>query len=178
GFNTGQLADLQLNTTESAPNASSSVTLGLNLPADATQPTVTPFAPDDPDSYNHSRSLTVYDSLGTSHTANYYFSKTPNPNEWEVHLEIGGVSAGGPETVAFDSTRTLITPAGGELTFPPVTGNPDADDIALTTDITDTAQYGERFAVNNMSQDGYASGRLMGIDVSDEGVVLARFTNG
>lgn len=177
-FNTGQLSDLQLNTSDSPPQASTEVTLGLNLPANAAQPAVTPFDSSDPDSYNHSRSLTVYDSLGTAHTANYYFVKTANPNEWEVHLEIGGVAAGGPQTLEFDSTGNLTAPANGELNFPAVTVNPNADDITLTADFSNSTQYGEQFAVNNLTQDGFASGRLIGIDVDEEGVVQARFTNG
>ncbi|MES9967245.1 MAG: flagellar hook-basal body complex protein, partial [Sedimenticola sp.] len=39
-------------------------------------------------------------------------------------------------------------------------------------------QFAGEFGVNDLSQDGYASGRLNGIDVSDTGVVFARFTNG
>jgi flagellar hook protein FlgE len=32
--------------------------------------------------------------------------------------------------------------------------------------------------VNGLSQDGFSTGRLSGIDIDDEGVVFARFTNG
>src|ERR1700742_4874732 len=39
-YNTGKLSDLQLATTESSPNASASASVGANLPASATAPTV------------------------------------------------------------------------------------------------------------------------------------------
>lgn len=41
-----------------------------------------------------------------------------------------------------------------------------------------TTQYGADFAVNRISQNGYTSGRLSTIDISDGGDMLARFTNG
>ena len=45
-------------------------------------------------------------------------------------------------------------------------------------DFTGTTQYGSGFAVNNLFQDGYATGRLSGLDIDESGVVLARFSNG
>ena len=39
-------------------------------------------------------------------------------------------------------------------------------------------QYGSDFAVNGLSQDGFSTGRLTGLDISDTGVVSARYTNG
>ena len=41
-----------------------------------------------------------------------------------------------------------------------------------------STQFGSNFGVNALSQDGYASGRLNGVDIGDTGVILARFTNG
>ncbi len=41
-----------------------------------------------------------------------------------------------------------------------------------------TSQYGANYAVNSLSQDGYTTGRLSGVDIDDQGVVLARFSNG
>ena len=40
-------------------------------------------------------------------------------------------------------------------------------------DLTGTTQYGSAFAVNNLSQDGYTSGRLAGVDIDTEGVVFS-----
>ena len=78
GFDTGSLQDLRLVTGESPPTATTSVSMVLNLPANAPQPTVPTFSPSDPDSYNHSSSMTVYDSLGAAHTATVYLNKTAN----------------------------------------------------------------------------------------------------
>ena len=48
----------------------------------------------------------------------------------------------------------------------------------MTFDLNGTTQYGGEFSVNNLTQNGYATGRLTGIDIDQSGVVLARFTNG
>jgi flagellar hook protein FlgE len=178
GFNTGGLSDLQLSTADNAPGASSLVDATLNLPADAAQPPVAPLDPADPDSFNHSTSVTVFDSLGAEHTASYYFVKTANPNEWEVSLYLDGNAVGGAQTLQFDPNGALTAPATGEIAFPPAPLTNGANDIELTTDFSDVTQFGDQFAVSNLTQDGFANGRLTGIEISDEGVVFARFTNG
>ena len=48
----------------------------------------------------------------------------------------------------------------------------------MTLDFGSSTQYGDEFSVNELQQDGYASGRMTGIEVSSNGVVSARFTNG
>ena len=48
----------------------------------------------------------------------------------------------------------------------------------LTLDVSKTTQYGSTFGVNSVSQDGFTTGRLIGINVDSTGVVQARFTNG
>ena len=177
-FNTGSLSDLQLASTLGAPNATSNVTLGLNLPATATPPTTTPFNPADPSSYTTSTAITMYDSLGTAHTATTYYLKTTTPNQWTTYLYIDGnqVTTGGnpSATLQFDSSGRLVSPATGKITY-------DADSTTGITPILDysnTTQYGTSFAVNSLTQDGFAPGRLSGINIDGTGVVQARFTNG
>ena len=76
GFNTGALQNLNLNTGQSAPVATSTGTVILNLPSNETAPTVVPFDPTNPATYSQSTSTTVYDSLGNSYPATYYFTQT------------------------------------------------------------------------------------------------------
>ncbi|HFQ91426.1 MAG TPA: flagellar hook-basal body complex protein, partial [Chromatiales bacterium] len=45
-------------------------------------------------------------------------------------------------------------------------------------DYSKISQYGGGFNVNSLTQDGFATGRLSGIDIDDTGIILARFTNG
>ncbi len=49
---------------------------------------------------------------------------------------------------------------------------------AFVISLSDTTQYGSAFGVNDQRQNGYTTGRLSGLDVSDDGVLFARYTNG
>lgn len=49
---------------------------------------------------------------------------------------------------------------------------------AFVVDMSSSTQYGGPFAVNALSQDGYASGRLSGIEIATGGQIFSRFTNG
>lgn len=182
-FNTGTLSDLQLSTTIAPPNPTSTVDANINLDARETPP-VNAFTPTDPTSFNDSTSLTVYDSLGNEHTGTYYFVATGVPNQWDAYLYIDGsnVTAGGNASVplAF-GTDGALTSANGNLTGQfaydnfAVTG---ANALSLTMDFSASTQYGNPFAVNSLDQDGFTTGRLTGIEISDDGVISSRFTNG
>jgi flagellar hook protein FlgE len=177
-FNTGSLSDVQLVTSESPPSATTQADLILNLPANAAQPTVAPFNPADLNSYNHSTSLTTYDSLGAAHTATLYFVKTANVNEWTTQLYVDGNQVGTPQTLQYSNAGALTAPAGGQITFPAYTPATGAQAMNMTFDFAETTQFGSAFNVNAVTQDGYTTGRLIGIDIDSTGVVQARFTNG
>ncbi len=177
-FNTGTLSDLQLANTLGTPKATANVSLGLNLPAGVAPPTTTPFSPTNPSTYNQATSITMYDSLGTAHTASTYYVKTSTPNQWQAYLYIDGnqlTSGGSPATtLQFNSSGQLTSPASGKIAYStdPTTG------ITPTLDYSNTTQFGAGFAVNSLTQDGYAAGRLSGINIDSTGVVQAQFTNG
>jgi flagellar hook protein FlgE len=178
GFNTGSLADLRLVTSESPPTATSNVEVILNLPGNATPPAISPFSVTDPDSYSHSTSMTVYDSLGAAHTATLYFTKTANTNEWEQRLYVDGTAVGGPQLLQYSTSGQIVSPANGVLSYPPYSPATGAAPMTITYDVGGTTQYGSNFSVNAITQDGYTTGRLIGIDIEATGVVQARFTNG
>ncbi|HJO35840.1 MAG: flagellar hook protein FlgE [Pseudomonadota bacterium] len=176
-FNTGSLEDLQLATTEGTPQATSVIELGANLPADAVPPPVA-FDPAEPASYNHSTATTVFDSLGAEHTAQIYFVRDAAATSWQAYLYTDGTAVGTAQPVVFDPDGTLNTPTDGQLLFGNFTPTNGADPLPLQVDVLQTTQYGGDFSVNRLFQDGYASGRLTGIDINPEGVALARYTNG
>ncbi|MDT4330237.1 flagellar hook protein FlgE [Methylomonas sp. MED-D] len=86
-----------------------------------------------------------------------------------------------PATMTFDSSGKLTTPSNGRFalsayTITPATG---ASDITVSTmDYFGSTQVQEKFSVNAMTQNGLPAGRLTGIDIDDEGVIFARFSNG
>ncbi|WP_019024594.1 MULTISPECIES: flagellar hook protein FlgE [unclassified Thioalkalivibrio] len=183
-FNTGQLGDLRLQTGASAPQATSEIEALVNLQSGAVPPEEA-FDFDDPDTYNYSTSLTVYDSLGTSRDARLYFVKSEDGREWDAHIRVNdGVDSdgnttyfeGGPFELDFDPNGQLSSDSDFNFT----TGDFENGAAALDIDIdfTGTTQFGGDFAVNDLGQDGFASGRLTGVDIDSSGVVFARFTNG
>lgn len=177
-FNQGALTDLRLSTAESAPSATTSAELAINLPASADAPASPVFDPDDPLSFNHTTSMTVYDSLGASHTATVYFSKGAADNEWITYTYIDGEAVGAGETLTFNADGRLVAPADGRITLPTFTPDNGANPLDLSFSYAETTQYGSSFGVSALRQDGYATGRLTGIDVDASGIVLARYTNG
>lgn len=69
--------------------------------------------------------------------------------------------------------RPLNVVDGGTLPVPnpPTSSNFEMDISALT-------QFGSPFAVNDLNQNGFTTGRLVGLDVDESGVLLSRFSNG
>jgi flagellar hook protein FlgE len=186
---TGTLGDLQLSSANIAPNATATVDVGLNLDASAVVPATTPFNPADPTSYNNATSLTVYDSLGGAHTATMYFLKAA-ANTWDSYLYVDGTQVthnGGattPVVLTFNGNGSLATvngSAASAVTFDNLALGNGAAPLGLTLDFgaaTPTTQYGGAFSVNALTQDGYATGRLSGVDIGQTGVVYARYSNG
>ncbi|MEJ2692595.1 MAG: flagellar hook protein FlgE [Candidatus Thiodiazotropha sp.] len=193
-FDTSTTTNLNLPTVSGTPQATTNVDTTVNLSAAETVPTVAldPSAPGftyppDPLSYNHSTATTIYDSLGTSHTATMFYRKVAN-NQWNAFTFVDGtnVTVGGNTfaDVQFDTAVALLTGTGdvdalGNITLD--TFNPGggaADIVGLTFDYNASTQYGSEFAVNDLTQDGFTSGRLSGVEVDASGVVFARFTNG
>jgi flagellar hook protein FlgE len=177
-FNTGTLSDLRLATADSPPQATTTTEFGINLPANASVPSVPVFDPANASSYNHSTAVTIYDSLGASHTATAYFVKTATANQWDARFYVDGTAVGGANTLTYSNLGVLTTPVGGAITLPGYAPPNGAAAIDLTADLLTSTQYGSQFGVNLLSQDGFASGRLSSIDVDGNGVIFARFTNG
>ena len=177
-FDTANLSDVQLSTADNPPRATTTISSGVNLPAAASVPVTATFSASDPTSFNNTTSVTIYDSLGTGHPANLFFVKSATPNTWDVHVQIDGNDVGAANTLTFNTDGSLATPAAGNLVLPTYTPTNGSSPVNLTLGLSKTTQFGDTFAVNSLSEDGYATGRLSGIEVSQEGVVQARFTNG
>ncbi|MES2626059.1 MAG: flagellar hook protein FlgE [Pseudomonadota bacterium] len=195
GAVTGEMGELKINTSLIQPKTTSQIDLLANLDSRQVAPAVAwpttgfdafadpPTAPD-PDMFNASTSVTIYDSLGNSHVQSMYFVKS-DQNTWDVHTLIDGVSVSGPDEVLFDTSGKI-----DESSLPlevsiadwvPLDKNGDPNGAAeqsLTLDFSNLSQFGNEFSVNNIAQDGYTTGQLRGVEVGDGGIVFARFTNG
>jgi flagellar hook protein FlgE len=178
-FSTAQLGDLQLSASDAAPNPTASAEVVMNLQADALDMGAGAIVPTDPLTFNYSTSLTTYDSLGQSHTAALYFRKTDSVNRtWDARLVMDGddLQTAATQTVTFDQNGMLTSAM--PLNFGAYNPGNGAAAMNVDFDFTGTTQYGNGFAINSLYQDGYATGRLSGLDIDDSGVVLARFSNG
>lgn len=176
---TGATGPLQLDRSDIAPQASTLIGVGANLDASLSAPPTAPLDPADATSYNNSTSLTVYDSLGSPHLATMYFVKSATPNQWDTHLYVDGNAQGGANTIEFTSSGSIdTTNFPSSYTIGGINPGTGAAPMSLDLDFRGTTQYGSPFNVSELSQDGFATGRLSGIDISDAGVITSRFTNG
>ncbi|MCF7202201.1 flagellar hook protein FlgE [Pseudomonas oligotrophica] len=127
----GVVSDLQVQTTNQAPKASSKIDTVFNLNSTNGSPsawtsayegwlTTNPgdtagaltaangtFDPADPTTYNSSTSLNIYDSQGNAHVMTQYFVKT-SANTWDMRVLVDGRNPANPSsTDAFDTTLTF-----------------------------------------------------------------------
>jgi len=180
GFNTGVLSDIQLLTSDGPPQATSDIDVSLNLSASDSIPVIAPFDPNDPTSFNNSTSTVIYDSLGTAHTSTLYYVKSAVLNQWDAYQYVDGneVASGGvsPISLTFNPDGTLAGPLN--IAYDAVPSGTGALPIQVDVSYLNSTQFGSPFAVNGLSQNGFTTGRLSGIDIDNEGVVFARYTNG
>ncbi len=180
GFNTGTLTDLNLQTAQSAPQATTAGNVVLNLPANSAVPAGGAFNPADATTYNNSTSTTIYDSLGNAYPSTFYFAATANPSVWDVYQTINGVNVSAnptTTTLTFSPTGQLTTPANGNLNFaytPPDGANP----LNVAFNFSNTTAYGGQFGVTSITQNGYATGQLSTVAIDAAGIVSAVYTNG
>lgn len=183
----GALGDLQVQTGNIAPSATTEIGMEANLDANESPPPLAPFDLNDPDTYNFSTSTTVYDSLGRPNLFTFYFVQTGTAGEWDVYTQLAGDPNGpsGPNTATFGPDGSIVDVDGGA---PSVTynisaaavGSPiaGANDLAMTVDYSSLTQFGTPFGVTSLNQDGFAAGEFSSLSVEDDGIVFARFTNG
>jgi flagellar hook protein FlgE len=169
---------LQISSAQLPATATSEAQIGLNL--DARDPIITvPFDITSSATYNKATSLTVYDSLGNAHAFSTYYAKTA-ANTWQVYGAIDGVALAAPiGTLNFATDGTLsgavpALPFPVSVTLPPGPTSP----LTFTLDYTGSTQFASNFGVDTLSQDGFAAGMLAGYGISDDGVILGRYSNG
>jgi flagellar hook protein FlgE len=178
-FSTASLGDLQLLASTTPPNPTSTADISLNMDANTGQ--LGPGAIDttDPSTYNYSTSVVTYDSLGQPHTSALYFRRIDTAaRTWDVALEVDGdnTQTTTVNSLTFDDLGQLTS--AQPVSFGAYDPGNGAAVMNVDFDFSGTTQYGSGFAVNNLFQDGYATGRLSGLDIDESGVVLARFSNG
>lgn len=153
-----------------------------------------------PDSYNFTTNYNVYDSLGNEHRMELYFVREPSvggvaPNQWRVYGRMStdiqpdpanpGISLGAPledlGTLDFTAYGAL-DPAGNSqytITRSAAQIGTGADDMEFTIDLAGSTQWNDKNAVTtNPWQDGFTTGKITKLTVSEEGVLEGTYSNG
>lgn len=187
GFSTGKVSTISMNAGSGNPVPTSKVELDVNLDARELPKTVA-FDPLDSSTYSRETSVSVYDSLGVSHTLTTYFvagTATPPTRNWTAHHYItdnplAPVSVDTtPTTLTFDSQGKLTVPANGQVTLAPFTiPGSSAANLTTTMDYSGSTQVATPFSVDALKQDGLPAGTLIDIAVDKEGIVFANYSNG
>lgn len=179
---TGAPSDININTADLQPSATAAVVGLVNLDSRNTALTAAGFDPTDPTTYHNSTAVTVFDSLGNSHTLQNFFVKTA-PGVWDIFTTADGVS-----TTVLPAPTATLTFTGTGVAPTSVPASPTAVSFAVTTgattpvgltmDYSGSTQFGSNFSINSLSQDGYTSGRLAGFNTASDGTIVGRYTNG
>jgi flagellar hook protein FlgE len=178
-INVGVPGDLQLNSRDTAPFATTNAVVSLNLDARSSVPAPA-FNVNDTSTYSGATSLTVYDQQGQEHTLSMYFRKSA-ANSWDVYAASDGAPIGNTPvaTMNFNTDGTMNL---GSTTMPfslavPV-GASAGGTLNVSMDLSKVTQFGSLFGVSELRQDGYTTGRLVGFSVGPDGGIQARYTNG
>ena len=120
---------------------------------------------------------TVPYSLGMTFTASGQLDTT--------NLVSGNYDGVGAADFAVDTATGLFTlngwtPAAPDSATPPVwsSNGATASTTGINIDLRSSTQFSSSFAVSSVSQNGYTTGQLSGLEVDDTGVIFARYTNG
>jgi flagellar hook protein FlgE len=181
-LSSGAPSELNIDTGDLQPSATATVVGLVNLDSRNTPLPAAGFDPADPTTYHNSTAVTVFDSLGNSHTLQSFFVKTA-ASAWSVFTAANGVSTtvlpAPTATLTFTGTgiAPTVTPSNAApVSFAVTTGA--TSPVPMTVDYSGSTQFGSNFSVNSLSQDGFTSGRLAGFNTGSDGTIVGRYTNG
>jgi len=196
GQPTGAIGDINVATVNSNPNATTLMNVQVNLDSRSTAPTVTwnvlSATGVTPGSYNFQTTITIYDSLGNSHPVGVYFRRTATPGQWQARFVYDNGLPGTPNyveatnspvTLQFNTSGVLTSPLNPTLLqFPWDAGwgneTPQSISVEFGYAGNNSTQYGSPSTTIFQTQDGWTSGSLRALTVSQDGILTGVFTNG
>ena len=172
------LQPMQLPTSTPIPaRATSAINAEFNL--DASAPVWNSVVPTTPLTA-YGTSLTTYDSQGAPIAASIYMRKTAT-DTWEIYTDPTDdttATATIAATLTFDVNGALLSSSPAAPTIALTSPNPNIGVFSPTLDLTKTTQFATTFAVSDLTQDGYAPGDFVSLKISDNGIILASYSNG
>jgi flagellar hook protein FlgE len=181
------LGNITLPNAISTPQATTEMSIGLNLDAGATL------------GATYDTTISVFDSLGNPVQLNLNFIRTADGWNWYVAPSTGTAVPAGPAAVppsyyelVFDAGGALVpsasTPAmaagdlGPSITVAGLDGNPLNIDWVMLDPAGNSngliTGYSGSSMVTGQSQNGYPSGMLQGVSVDENGIFAALYSNG
>jgi len=124
-------------------------------------------------SYNSGKSSIIFDSLGTKHSLGQYFVKTAAGVD--VHYTFDNADVTPVTNMTFDTSGKLVT---GTSATPVLPTPPGAAPMSVAIDYTGTTQFAGESTTSTDRADGYASGTYTGVELANDGSVVAKYTNG
>jgi flagellar hook protein FlgE len=85
-----------------------------------------------------------------------------------------------PAVLTFNSNGTFASSSPATIQNVALAQSNGADPLTITHDFANntTTQFSSNFAVSRLSPDGFSTGRLTGLDISETGLIRASFSNG
>ncbi|MFQ5450404.1 MAG: flagellar hook protein FlgE [Nitrospinaceae bacterium] len=181
GVTASGLSNVDLAGVQSAPQASTTFTLGANLNAASSGGTT------------FNSPVTLFNSVGTQVIANIAFTKAVTGNTWNfvINPSQGTVTTGGSGSITFDTTGQISSVNGGaaadlSIVIDYSSANPPASAQTLTWDLVNSAGapngkltgFAAQSNNNSLVQDGFPTGVLVGLSVDSKGIISGLFSNG
>ncbi|SFX75720.1 flagellar hook protein FlgE [Janthinobacterium lividum] len=168
----GTMGDMIIPTGQIPAVASTKLAYAANMSSEWTIKAV-PFNKTNELSYNSAKTSIVYDSLGAKHSLGQYFVKTATGVD--VHYTFDNADVTPVTSMTFDTNGKLVTGTAAAPALPTPAG---AAALAIAIDYTGTTQYAGEATTSTDRADGYASGTYTGVELADDGSVVAKYTNG
>ncbi|CAM2876128.1 flagellar hook-basal body complex protein [Legionella worsleiensis] len=157
---TNQLQKLKIPTKNLPAKATSKIHFIINFPALLT----------DTDEYRHS--LTIYDSLSSSHVLTIKSARI-TANSWQIRVFIDDVERD-MGTLSFNTSGLLSTQEGlNHVPWPTPYGMKQ-----LKIDFKTSTQYASPYNVQLAERNGYSSGIVVGASITEDGAISLIYSNG
>jgi len=182
----GLLGPVSISTSPEPAQASAQISLNAALNS-ADPVNATPFDPTDSNTFDEATSVTAFDSLGNANRIQLYFARqaasasATTPSPWSIYAQpeaASGTTVGSAQaltTLSFGNDGTLTS--GAQATLNVNWGN-GAAPSNIAFDFGGTALSNQDFAINSLTNDGFAPGAYTGTKVSANGDVNVSYSNG
>ncbi|HPA14306.1 MAG TPA: flagellar hook protein FlgE [Desulfobacterales bacterium] len=174
--NFGTLSDIVISYEPIPPSATSEMYTSVNLSSGLES------------GNTYSTTTSVYDSLGNEISLTITYTKSATENEWDWEASIpstyGALTGDTSGTITFESDGSLSS--GTDPVFTMSLTNGADDTQTITWDLYDESgttngyltQYAGDSSINEQGQDGYASGNIYDVSITEDGVIVGAYTNG